>query len=68
MFNSKSIQARRSVFQIGGAPIRAEAESVKNLGVRSPRIMFRAAAFIFLEIPYCEFQGVILCSEVLRAK
>ena len=61
-------QARRSVFQIGGAPICAEAESVKNLGSGAPGKMFRAVAFIFLETRFCECQKVILSSEVLRAK
>ena len=41
-------QARRSVFQIGGAPICAEAESVKNLGVRSSRKNVSSRGLYFL--------------------
>ena len=42
------MQARRSVFQIGEAPIRAEAESLKNLGVRSPRKNVSSRGLSFL--------------------
>ena len=42
------MQVRSSIFQIGGAPICAEAESVKNLGVRSPRKNVSSRGLYFL--------------------
>ena len=64
---STSDPARRSVFQIGGARIRAESESLKNLGVQgwSPRKNFSNPGLFFMAKPFCECLKVILCSEVL---
>ena len=49
-----NMQARRSIFQIGGAPIRPESAKLWGSGGAAPGNIFRAPPFVLLATPFCD--------------